>query len=120
MVIANGNSFTQCTARSMTIIANKLGTDFVPVKPYNTSVVTLGAGQRTDVLVKANGSSTDSFFMRSNISEKCVNATNAMALAVIFYENANSSLTPPDNPTPFDDEKCGNVSICQNDFPQVF
>lgn len=44
----------------MTVIAN----DFVPVKPYTTNVVTLGIGQRTDVLVKANMPSNSAVFMR--------------------------------------------------------
>ena len=48
--------------------------------------------------------------MRSNISDKCVTAPNALALAVIFYEDADRSKTPPDNPTPYNDSKCGNVS----------
>ena len=36
-------------------------------------MVTLGVGQRTDILVTANGSSTDAVFMRSDISAFCVN-----------------------------------------------
>lgn len=45
---------------NMTVIAN----DFVPVQPYVTDLVTLGTGQRTDVIVKAIGKPTDSVFMR--------------------------------------------------------
>jgi FtsP/CotA-like multicopper oxidase with cupredoxin domain len=33
---------------NFTVIAN----DFVPVQPYDTSVVTLGVAQRTDVIVR--------------------------------------------------------------------
>ena len=51
----------------MTIIAN----DFVPVQPYNTNVVTLVAGQRTDVLITANGRATDAIWMRSGIDSNC-------------------------------------------------
>lgn len=34
-------------AHDMTVISN----DFVAVEPYTTNVVTLGVGQRTDVIV---------------------------------------------------------------------
>ena len=96
--------------------------DFVPIKLYNTSVVTLGASQRVDVLVIVNGLSIDSIFIRSNISAKCVSAPNALALAAIFYEDADQSKTPPNNPTPFDDSNlpCGNVSYRLNHCYLVF
>jgi FtsP/CotA-like multicopper oxidase with cupredoxin domain len=72
----------------LTVIAN----DFVPVvnfvycdfscrkliatkKSYKTTVVTLGVGQRSDVLITANqGCSTSSFWMRSTISTICSSA----------------------------------------------
>lgn len=85
-------------------------TDYVPVKPYKTNVVTLGAGQRTDILVTANGLPTDAVFMRSNISAKCTNASQPLALAAIFYEHANRTAAPTSLATPYDDSVCGNVS----------
>ncbi|PHH91578.1 hypothetical protein CDD83_11114 [Cordyceps sp. RAO-2017] len=66
----------------MTVIAN----DIVPVEPFETEVVTLGIGQRTDVLVEANGE-LDSYWMRSNMSESCSLTTQPYALAIIYYEN---------------------------------
>lgn len=91
---------------TMTVIAN----DFVPVVPYKTSMVTLGVGQRTDVLVTANGKSTDAVWMRSDISEKCSVPNQPHALAGIYYEHANTSATPKSVATPYDDSVCGNVS----------
>ena len=85
-------------------------TDYVPVQPYNTSVVTLGVGQRTDVVVQATGSPTDSVFMRANISDKCTSALQPLALAAIFYEDANRTAAPTSLATPYDDSVCGNVS----------
>ena len=85
-------------------------TDYVPVQPYNTSVVTLGVGQRTDVVVKATGSPTDSVFMRANISDKCTSSLQPLALAAIFYEDANRTAAPTSLATPYDDSICGNVS----------
>lgn len=72
----------------MTVIAN----DFVPVQPYNTTVVTLGIGQRTDVLVTANGTSTAAYWMRSNIT--CASTNHAEALAVIYYNKADTYSMP--------------------------
>ena len=89
---------------------NSVKIDYVPVKPYVTDVVTLGVGQRTDVVVNATGKSTDSVFMRSHISEICTNGTQPLALAAIFYEDANRTAIPTSNPTEYDDSICGNVS----------
>jgi len=38
--------------------------DFVPLVPYNTTHVALGVGQRTDVIFYADGSPTDSLWLR--------------------------------------------------------
>jgi FtsP/CotA-like multicopper oxidase with cupredoxin domain len=76
-------------SHTMTVIAN----DFVPVKPYNTTVVTLGVGQRSDVLVTANaGGNSSAFWMRSNIT--CGPAQQPYALAAIYYDGANTNLAP--------------------------
>ncbi|TVY15230.1 oxidoreductase ptaK [Lachnellula arida] len=76
---------------NMTVIAN----DFVPIKPYTTNVVTLGIGQRSDVLVTANAGKSDSaFWMRSNISTICSITTQPAALAAIYYDKADSTKPP--------------------------
>jgi len=72
----------------MTVMAN----DFVPVQPYNTTVVTLGIGQRTDVVVKATGNSTGAYWMRSKIT--CANSNQPEALAVIYYDKADNASVP--------------------------
>ncbi|KJZ76403.1 hypothetical protein HIM_04132 [Hirsutella minnesotensis 3608] len=74
---------------TMKVIAN----DFVPVVPYETKVVTLGIGQRADVLVKANGY-LNSYWMRSNISTECSLANNPDALAAIYYDDADPTELP--------------------------
>ncbi len=64
-------------------------------KPYTTEVVTLGVGQRTDVLVTATaGPSTSAWWMRSNISTACSNANQPNALAVIYYDKADTTKAP--------------------------
>ena len=78
-------------------------------------MVTLGAGQRTDILVSANGSSTDAVFMRADISAKCTNDnltySQTNAFAAIYYENANRNKTPTTTKGYYDDSGCHNVSL---------
>lgn len=90
---------------NMTIIAN----DFVPVQPYTTNVVTLGVGQRTDVIVTATGASDSAIWMRSDISGNCSRSAHPFALAAIYYEDANTDSVPHTTATPYDDSKCKNV-----------
>ncbi|KAL2268855.1 hypothetical protein VTJ83DRAFT_3701 [Remersonia thermophila] len=88
---------------TMTVIAE----DFVPVRPYQTRIVTLGVGQRADVLVRADhplgaerkvrgGPTTVSkdagFWIRSNIT--CTGAGQPNALAVVYYEGADVNRSP--------------------------
>ena len=74
----------------MKVIAN----DFVPVEPYDTEVVTLGIGQRTDVIVKAD-QKAGAYWMRSNISTGCSPTRGqANALAVIHYDGVDDKQAP--------------------------
>ena len=76
----------------MTVIA----TDFVPTTPYVTDVVTLGVGQRTDVLVTAGNYPGQSFWMRTRLpgGPQAGGSTNPEALAAIYYEGADPSVEP--------------------------
>jgi len=56
--------------------------------------VTLGIGQRTDVLVTAAGKSNSAYWMRSNISTLCTEAKQPNALAAIFYDKADQTKAP--------------------------
>ncbi|KAK0733755.1 multicopper oxidase-domain-containing protein [Lasiosphaeria miniovina] len=90
----------------LTVIAE----DLTPVQPYNTTVVTLGVGQRTDVLVTANaGNPMSGFWMRSNLTS-CTPARQPHAVAAVYYDHADTSKAPT--------SKAWNVSdpgTCAND-----
>ncbi|TGO29898.1 hypothetical protein BPAE_0010g00840 [Botrytis paeoniae] len=77
---------------NMTVIAN----DFVPIIPYTTQVVTLGVGQRTDVIVEGLPTeTTGSYWMRSTIAG-CSLFKNPEAKALVYYglePNVNSTTT---------------------------
>lgn len=79
---------------NMTVIAN----DFVPIKPYKTNVVTLGIGQRADVLVTADGPLTGAYWMRANMSTICSATVQPNALAAIYYDKANTNAVPSSIP----------------------
>lgn len=79
---------------NMTVIAN----DFVEVNPYSTQVVTLGIGQRTDVLVTANaGNSKSAFWIRSNITS-CSLSNQPNAVAALYYDQADTTKQPTSAP----------------------
>ncbi|PYH29861.1 laccase precursor [Aspergillus neoniger CBS 115656] len=90
----------------LTVIAN----DFVPVKPYLTDVVTLGVGQRTDVIVEATGSTSDSVWMQSDIDIICLNETLTVynISAAVYYESTNTSALPTTRGTPWKSNHCQN------------
>jgi FtsP/CotA-like multicopper oxidase with cupredoxin domain len=83
--------------------------DFVPVEPYNTKVVTLGVGQRADVLVTANaGLSNAMFWMRSTLT--CAPANQPIAVAAVYYDRADTNKIPTSQPWDLP-----NAVACAND-----
>ncbi|KAI0455700.1 multicopper oxidase-domain-containing protein [Xylaria acuta] len=78
---------------TMTVIAN----DFVEVEPYDTKVVTLGIGQRVDVVVKADRDPNRAYWLRSNLTS-CSNAKQPFALAAIYYDGADTTDKPASEP----------------------
>ncbi|KAK4125200.1 multicopper oxidase [Parathielavia appendiculata] len=93
---------------TLTVIAE----DFVPVEPYNTSVVTLGVGQRTDVLVTANvGKPESAFWMRSNLTT-CSAARQPNAIAAVYYDKADTNAMPSSGAWNIPDPNtCSNVDL---------
>ncbi|KAJ5902064.1 hypothetical protein N7495_002592 [Penicillium taxi] len=92
---------------NMTVIAN----DFIPIVPYETDVLSIGIGQRADILIHATGDSTDAVWMRSDVSEKCSVSYQGHAKAAIYYEDADLTQLPNTTATQYDDSYCGNVPL---------
>ncbi|TVY44616.1 oxidoreductase [Lachnellula subtilissima] len=91
----------------MTIIAN----DFVPVVPYESDIISLGVGQRTDILVNASAGPGSSWWMRSNLTmPPCGIGNQPYALAAIYYTEADKSTAPTSTPDP----STYNSTFCQN------
>ena len=96
------------------VIAN----DFVPLVPYETDVVTLGIGQRTDVIVEASGKPGDAVWMRSTLGKSAFDGgctlndgVSPEAVAAIYYENANTTAIPKTTSSISDDV----INNCDND-----
>lgn len=96
---------------TFTVFAN----DFVPVQPYETDVVTLTVGQRTDILFKATGKPTDSVWMRGFRPPPCgPSAGGEEVKAAIFYEDADHSQEPTTQPGPNAyNTDCGNDPLTE-------
>ena len=86
------------------VIAN----DFVPIVPYNTDSITLGVGQRADIVVNGTGSSTDVVWMRA-IACGTTDGISSEALAAVYYEDATNGTMP--NTTNPSGETCGAVAL---------
>jgi FtsP/CotA-like multicopper oxidase with cupredoxin domain len=94
---------------TMTVIEN----DYVAVQPYDTKIVTLGTGQRTDVIVKAIGKPKDTYWMRSTMT--CVQnpPPQPEALAMVYYESADTKSVPSSSAWPNPSPGCASDPLEQ-------
>lgn len=69
-------------------------------------MVTLGVGQRSDVIVKANGDPKEAYWVRSNAT--CASSNQPYAFAIIYYDNDSSSTEPKSSPWPNPLVGCNN------------
>jgi FtsP/CotA-like multicopper oxidase with cupredoxin domain len=89
---------------SLTVIAY----DFVPIVPYTTNVVTLGVGQRADVVVQANGAPGTAVWMRSTMASGCSHTHQPNGLAIVYYEGADTTSEPTSQAWPVTGPQCAN------------
>lgn len=88
--------------------------DFIPVEPYTTNVVTLGIGQRCDIIVEATGSPSDAYWMRSQLgTEHCTlnDGISPNAVAAVYYEDADTESVPSTT----SDVTAEQLAACKND-----
>jgi FtsP/CotA-like multicopper oxidase with cupredoxin domain len=96
---------------SMTVIAN----DYMPVKPYNVSMISLGVGQRADVIVYGTGKPGEKYWMRTNLIQCSFNdGIQTEARAVVYYEDADTNSLPT-APFNFDPTNSSAPQLCGND-----
>ncbi len=107
----------------MQVVAN----DFEPLVPYAAAFITLGVGQRTDILVKADANPEATYWMRSTISRNCSVTHNPEARAMISYDASRSNQTPNSTISAAAAAADEKAFLCQNDdlaktvpfFPQA-
>lgn len=94
-------------------ILTVVAVDFVPVVPYQTKIVTLGIGQRTDVIVTATGKPGQAYWMRSDFSQLCASSPSLQpsALAAVYYPGASRNARPTSTAYNYTQTNCLNVSI---------
>lgn len=102
---------------TMTVIA----TDYVPVVPYTADVITLGVGQRTDILVTASQPPMSSWWMRSQLPGQALcgglgtpsgpGGTYPQVLAEVYYDVVPPGTTPTSTSTITSDISCENAPL---------
>lgn len=75
-----------------------IAADFVPIHPYNTTNLSIGAGERYDVVVTASASASGgNFWMRSIPQLNCTKTTNVDdVLGIVRYASASANATDVD------------------------
>lgn len=71
--------------------------DFEPVVPYEADFITLGAAQRTDILVTADADPNETYWIRSTITLNCSVTHNARSFALLSYEGNDQIQEPTTN-----------------------
>lgn len=72
-----------------------ISADFVPIHPYNTTQLSIGAGERYDVVVTASAAvaAGESFWMRSIPQLNCTKTTNVDdVLGIVRYKSPNATV----------------------------
>ncbi|KAF2686030.1 multicopper oxidase [Lentithecium fluviatile CBS 122367] len=88
--------------------------DYIPVEPYETNVVTLNIGQRTDVVVEAVGNPGDAYWMRSQLgTNRCTlnDGISPNAVAAVYYNDADTESVPATE----SDVTADQLAACKND-----
>ncbi|KAK2028375.1 multicopper oxidase [Colletotrichum zoysiae] len=94
------------------------GTDFVPVKPFETDSLYLSVGQRYDVLINADQDAGKAYWFNVSFpSNRLCGTSNMNKPAAIFqYEGSSSGLMPKDAGQAAPDAQCQD----KTDFEPVY
>jgi FtsP/CotA-like multicopper oxidase with cupredoxin domain len=99
-----------------------IAADFVPIDPFTTNVLSIGIGQRYDVIIKATETSGDYWF-RANVQSACgFHGAKQNDIKAIVRYNKNSIATPNTTRPVTEDETvwefCNDIPM-QNLKPKV-
>jgi FtsP/CotA-like multicopper oxidase with cupredoxin domain len=86
----DNNFHVSIDSHNFTVITS----DFVPVKPYTTSSISINIGQRYDIIINAN-QAVGNYWLRADVATKCGRNRNPTNIkSIIRYEDA-----PEEEPT---------------------
>ncbi|KAI1846020.1 hypothetical protein JX265_000944 [Neoarthrinium moseri] len=92
---------------TLTVIA----TDLVPIEPFTTDIISIGMGQRYDVIITANQAAVaDSFWIRAIPQSACSENDNADNIKGIVYYGS-STTTPTTSRTSSYVESCEDMDV---------
>ncbi|KAK8171366.1 Cupredoxin [Phyllosticta citrichinensis] len=96
---------------TLTVIAQ----DFVPVVPFTVDYISLGPGQRADVVVEATSMPGSAVWMRSHLTNDCslTDSVSPVAVAAIYYDGADTNAIPDTKSRITEDQLkyCGNDDL---------
>jgi len=90
-----------------------ISTDFTQIEPWETNRVTLGVGQRVDVIVTANGDENGAYWMRTDVGW-CSLSLSYASHGAIYYEKADTTKKPVTKAHPDKSFWCAGVRIFKN------
>ena len=91
-----------------------MSTDFTQIEPYETDIVTVGVGQRADVILTANNpGNRNAFWVRVNVAW-CSLTWKGSALAALYYAGADTTKQPTTDPVA-DPFILSTTALCGND-----
>ncbi|KAE8382646.1 extracellular dihydrogeodin oxidase/laccase [Aspergillus bertholletiae] len=71
-----------------------IATDFVPIHPYNTTQISIGMGQRYDIIVTAKELNSGNFWLRAIPQESCSETDAVDNIKGIIRYNSSSTSDP--------------------------
>jgi FtsP/CotA-like multicopper oxidase with cupredoxin domain len=84
--------------------------DFVPIHPYTTNWILLGIGQRYDIIINANQTSSNYWF-RAETAQDCASSNNWHGRSIFTYSDATEA-DPTTNTTTI-------PNVCKDEGPLV-
>ncbi|KAB8225107.1 Cupredoxin [Aspergillus novoparasiticus] len=86
-----------------------IATDFVPIHPYNTTQLSIGMGQRYDIIVTAKELNSGDFWLRAIPQEACSETDAVDNIKGIIRYNNSSTVEPTTSPYSYTDS-CSDES----------
>ncbi|KAI1839288.1 hypothetical protein JX266_014501, partial [Neoarthrinium moseri] len=88
-----------------------IATDLVPIEPFTTDIISIGMGQRYDVIITANQAAlADSFWIRAIPQSSCSENDNTDNIRGIVYYG-DSTTTPTTSRTGSYVESCEDMDV---------